>query len=257
MKGFIMNTKTKKFKKTAGIILLAIVLISSLLCMFNKFPIVIIGDKLHTVFETKLEIRTVYDDATYDNDDVYSLSRMRYLKKLHLSGTDITDFSFLENMSSLKEFNYLGRIDVKNHKWEYLKECKNLESFCGEAMSISDLTVFSELTKLEKLYVDNEFGLRLDMSDVEIVINDFSGIETLTNLKEFHVCGRNINDISPLKNCKKIEKLGLYGTTAEADYSVLLELPELYSLCVDKGIIPDEIKEKLIAKGVEVYEYDY
>ena len=76
-----MNTKTKKYKV---LIIVSFLLILILLCVFNKFPIVKIGKEFHTVFATELELKDKYDEIIYDNNDVDSLKRMKFLKKLEL-----------------------------------------------------------------------------------------------------------------------------------------------------------------------------
>ena len=85
--------------------------------------------------------------------------------------------------------------------------------------------------------------------------NDLSGLETLTNLQKCYIAGRGISDISEVRNCQKIVFLGLRGTTQDADYSVLLELPELDVLEIDSGVLPEDIKNELLEKGITVHEY--
>ena len=250
-----MIKKTTKKYKVLIIILFLLILI--LLCVFNKFPIVKIGKEFHTVFATELVLREAYDETVYDNEDVEALEKMRFVKKLKLIGTEITDLSFLENMSNLEHFFYMGSYFNPITDWHYLQECKNMTVFCGEVVYINDLSVFSGLTKLEELYIEYEYNLPLGVDNAEVLVSDLSGLETLVNLKKFYINGRDISDISQLKNCQKITHLGLRGVNAETDCSVLLELPELTELNMDIDTLPDEIKEKLIAKGVEVYEYDY
>ena len=250
-----MIKKTTKKYKVLIIILFLLILI--LLCVFNKFPIVKIGKEFHTVFATELVLREAYDETVYDNEDVEALEKMRFVKKLKLIGTEITDLSFLENMSNLEHFFHMGSYFNPITDWHYLQECKNMTVFCGEVVYINDLSVFSGLTKLEELYIEYEYNLPLGVDNAEVLVSDLSGLETLVNLKKFYINGRGISDISQLKNCQKITHLGLRGVNAETDCSVLLELPELTELNMDIDTLPDEIKEKLIAKGVEVYEYDY
>lgn len=79
----------------------------------------------------------------------------------------------------------------------------------------------------------------------------------MSNLEYFSVVGKNIEDISGLKECKKIKTVKIKGIADDTDSSVFLELPELKYLEIDKGVLSDDLKEKLIAKGVEVKEYDY
>lgn len=249
-----MNTKTKKYKV---LIIISFLLILTLLCAFTKFPIVKIGKDFYTVFATELELKDKYDEIIYDNNDVDSLKRMKFLKKLELINTKITDLSFLEKMPYLEHFYCDGTFHAPITDWHYLQECKNMTVFCGEVVYINDLSVFSGLTNLEELYIEYIYDAVLQVDDAKMLVSDLSGLETLVNLKKCYINGRDISDISQLKNCQKITHLGLRGIKPETDCSVLLELPELTELNMDIGTLPDEIKEKLVAKGVEVYEYDY
>lgn len=249
-----MNTKTKKYKV---IIIVSFLLILILLCVFNKFPIVKIGKDFHTVFATELKLSDTDEKIVYDNNDVSTLNRMRFLEKLEMYNTDITDLSFLKNMPNLKHFYCNCSLESQIIDWRYLQECKNMTIFCGEMIYINDLKAFEGLTKLEELYLEYMYEMPLMVDNAEVLVSDLSGLETLVNLKKCYINGRDISDISQLKNCQKITHLGLRGIKPETDCSVLLELPELTELNMDIGTLPDEIKEKLVAKGVEVYEYDY
>ena len=73
-------------------------------------------------------------------------------------------------------------------------------------------------------------------------------------LTDLHISAQNteIKDISGLKNKPELHFLSLYNVNCE-DLSVLLELPSLDYLYLYGTIIPDEIKDKLTERGVEVY----
>ncbi|MBO5163384.1 MAG: hypothetical protein J6B75_02920 [Ruminococcus sp.] len=247
----------KTTKKNIGIIVISFLLIVILLCVFNKFPIVKIGKEFHTVFATELKLNDTDEEIVYDNNDVSTLNRMGFLEEFEMYNTDITDLSFLKNMPNLKHFYCNCSLENPITDWRYLQECKKMTVFCGEMIYINDLSAFKGLTELEELYLEYMYEMPLMVDNAEVLVSDLSGLETLVNLKKCYINGRGISDISQLKSCQKITHLGLRGVNAETDCSVLLELPELTELNMDIDTLPDEIKEKLIAKGVEVYEYDY
>ena len=69
-------TKTIK----AGIILAALLVVSCLLFLFGKFPVMMLNGEVCTVFTRNLVLDNVHDkEKPYDNDDVKTLSRMRFL----------------------------------------------------------------------------------------------------------------------------------------------------------------------------------
>lgn len=122
---------------------------------------------------------------------------------------------------------------------------------------MSDLSAFRGLSNLEELYIEYEYNIPLMVENLDVLVNDLSGLETLTNLQKCYIAGRDISDISEVRNCQKIVFLGLRGTTRDADYSVLLELPELDVLEIDSGVLPEDIKNELLEKGITVHEYDF
>ena len=92
------------------------------------------------------------------------------------------------------------------------------------------------------------------VEELDVLVNDLSGLEMLTNLQKCYIAGRGISDISEVRNCQKVVFLGLRGTAQDADYSVLLELPELDVLEIDSGVLPEDIKNELLEKGITVHE---
>lgn len=247
-------TKTIK----VGIILAALLVVSCLLFLFGKFPVMMLNGKVCTVFTRNLVLGNVHDkEKPYDNADIETLSRMRFLTDLEMRNTEITDLSFLENKDALQRIFYLGKSGYPIEDWNYLMECENLTFFLGERVEMSDLSAFRGLSNLEELYIEYEYDIPLMVENLDVLVNDLSGLETLTNLQKCYIAGRGISDISEVRNCQKIVFLGLRGTTQDADYSVLLELPELDVLEIDSGVLPEDIKNELLEKGITVHEYDF
>ncbi|MBQ8012043.1 MAG: hypothetical protein IJ265_10850 [Oscillospiraceae bacterium] len=122
---------------------------------------------------------------------------------------------------------------------------------------MSDLSAFRGLSNLEELYIEYEYNMPLMVENLDVLVNDLSGLETLTNLQKCYIAGRGISDISEVRNCQKVVFLGLRGTTQDADYSVLLELPELDVLEIDSGVLPEDTKNELLEKGITVHEYAF
>ena len=247
-------TKTIK----VGIILAALLVVSCLLFLFGKFPVMILNGEVCTIFTRNLVLDNVHDkEKPYDNADVETLNRMRFLTDLEMRNTEITDLSFLENKDAVHRIFYLGKSGYPIEDWNYLTKCENLTFFLGERVEMSDLSAFRGLSNLEELYIEYEYDIPLMVENLDVLVNDLSGLETLTNLQKCYIAGRDISDISEVRNCQKIVFLGLRGTTRDADYSVLLELPELDVLEIDSGVLPEDIKNELLEKGITVHEYDF
>ncbi|NOW03828.1 leucine-rich repeat protein [Clostridium beijerinckii] len=83
----------------------------------------------------------------------------------------------------------------------------------------------------------------LDVPDKQI--EDISGIETLSNLKELYLTGTNVSDISKLKGLTNLQQLSLTGTNVR-DISALKELTNLKRL----GLAFTEIKDISDLKGL-------
>ncbi len=83
----------------------------------------------------------------------------------------------------------------------------------------------------------------LDVPDKQI--EDISGIETLSNLKELYLTGTNVSDISKLKGLTNLQQLSLTGTNVR-DISALKELTNLKRL----DLAFTEIKDISDLKGL-------
>ena len=252
-----MKTKSKKIKQiliwVAGIILIVYTGIS---VITNSPPIVFLDGKLCFTYKSSLDIQdSRHDESFFTNDDVDALSKFKWVKEINMAVTHITDISFLNNMKLLKDMHYCGEIDYLVTDWSPLSSCKELETFCGMRLNMTDLSAFKELVNLKELYLENDYGSPV-VIDIETKISDISDVKYLINLEKLFLEGENITDISALKYCTKLKTIDLYGTNAE-DYFVLLELPELKSLSIDKGVLTESEIKALEEKGIEVREQDY
>ena len=66
-------------------------------------------------------------------------------------------------------------------------------------------------------------------SNIYTQISDIKALEGLTNISELELWGTKIRDISPLKNLKKLQQIGLYNiNTSEEQIAELQKaLPDL------------------------------
>ncbi|MBE6857329.1 MAG: leucine-rich repeat domain-containing protein [Ruminococcus sp.] len=246
-----MKQKLNNKKKIAVGILSAVILLLTGFLLTRMF--VNINGKYYFVFTDDLDLFYYnLDGEPCDNTEVEDIARLKRLKTISIQGNNITDVSFLENMTSLETLLYWGNSEQVD--FTPIQHCENLKEFCGGNFQLENLAPFKEcisLTTLSLEYVESRF-LENDVS----YINDISDIKNLVNLEKLYIKGENITDISALKYCTKLKTIDLYGTNA-VDYSVLLELPELKSLSIDKGVLTESEIKALKEKGVEVREQDY
>lgn len=239
-------------KKKIYLIVIAVVL--GVYFISPLSPIVVINKSVHFVFEETLDLFYYdVDGEPYDNDDIEDIKRLKMMKNFKIQGNNITDFSFFKELNGLENILLWGNyeyIDLSS-----IKYCKNLKKFYGGAFCLENLDIFKECTNISTLSVE-VVDDRLLLNEKSILY-DISAVKNLSNLEYFSVAGNNIEDISALKECKKLKNVKIKGIADGTDSSVFLELPELKYLEVDKGVLSDDLKEKLIAKGVEVKEYDY
>lgn len=236
-------------KKKIYLIVIAVVL--GLYFISPLSPIVVINKSVHFVFEENLKLT----NTDVKNDDVKSIYKLKRLKNIRLDVTSVTDMRFLSNMHALEDLYFCGHPDYYVEDWTPLLDCESLETFCGMRMNIEDLSVFKNMNNLKELYLEYDYALDI-VVDSKVKVSDISDVKYLVNLEIFYLEGENITDISALRYCPNLKSVKLNGINAK-DCSVFLELPELKYLEIDKGVLSNDLKEKLIVKGVEVKEYDY
>lgn len=114
-----------------------------------------------------------------------------------------------------------------------------------ECTDLSDLSVISGLTDLEKL----------DVSYCHV--KDLSFAENMQQLTSLNIGCTEITDLSPLTEYPQLERLIIYKTPAD-DLSPLLEMSSLNSLILSKETAAEfpEIMASLKEKGVEIEERD-
>lgn len=155
----------------------------------------------------------------------------------------------------------------------YMKRLKklNLQTRYKTDDDLLEVDFLTKLTKLEVLYLWRDFedpgkikkipSLKNspDLYRVNILeasVEDLDFISENTALKDLtiHSYLSGVKDISGLRNKTVLERLTLWNADC-TDFSVLLELPELKDLTVIGSMIPDDIRNELISRGVQVDNY--
>ncbi len=235
-----MKTMTKK--KIALIILLAAFLfLVGIFLITDTLPVVIINNKPYFVFTSEMSINETGDNV-FTNDDIEKLKKMKWLESFRLYYSEITDVSFLSEMSQLKILLLTCDDAHPIDDLTSIQYCKQLERFIGVNLNITDLSDFKQLKNLNSLYIYSD-------------IKDISDLKYLSNLEILCIQSINITDISALKNCDKLKTLTLRDMPL-TDCATIFELPKLEFLGLDKGMLTETEIKALEEKGVEVYEYE-
>lgn len=167
----------------------------------------------------KLDLSNVsFDDMNSQNGGIRDISDLKYftgLEELNLSYNDISDFTPLAELKSIKTLGFTGvrpkdlsalsgltnmyclvfdwtyAPDQGHNGYEnldFMSDMKDLEIFSAKGDGIKDITALGGLTKLWSLYLaDNQ-------------ITDISPLANLKNLKELELSKNPIDDFSPIKD---------------------------------------------------------
>ncbi len=123
-----------------------------------------------------------------------------------------------------KVLNLMGQ-GLKNSDLKNVKKMTNLSEIIVSNNNLTDLSVLSGITSLEKITFHNnkvkDISFLKNLKNVTVVcadkngISDLSPLSGLTKLEEFWAYGNNFTDISPLKNCKKLRCVNIGGSFIE------------------------------------------
>lgn len=156
--------------------------------------------------ETEVDIDYYFEPNKYiTNEELYKLCEEHPdMKYLDLSNCDkIMDFSPISNLKDLEQ------LSVNNCDY------------------IIDLDFLEDLPKLKILNAGNT-----DLRYIE-------ALESISTLEILNLTSNPIMDISPLKNCKNLRELVLWGCLTVSDVSVIRNFKELRVLDVESCSISD------------------
>lgn len=172
--------------------------------------------------------------------------RTRFDSSLYASGMYIND-STASDIRYMKRLRYLSLYDTHIRKADFLSDLPDLEW-----LTLNYDTMIPYGPALESVP-----SLR-NSPDLERLML-FANVEDLDFIAEnpaLHSIGigsdkSEIKDISGLGNKPELEWAYLWNVNCQ-DYSVLLDLPSLEFIYICGTPIPDDIKDKLTEKGVEI-----
>lgn len=127
-------------------------------------------------------------------DDVTPVFQFKKLKQLWMTGTGITDYSFLKQIPTLEG------IDVSQNgisDLSFLKDYPHLKVVSAAGNGIEDISTLATLKTLESLNLDHN------------KISDLSPLSGLTYLTAISLDNNQLSDLSALQNKKKLTRLYL------------------------------------------------
>jgi Leucine-rich repeat (LRR) protein len=177
--------------------------------------------------------------------DYSFLENLTNLTTLHLSFNRISDYSFLEKMTNLTTLD-LSRNDISDI--HFLENLTNLTTLDLNSNQISDIRFLENLTNLITLdlsgnkisdirFLEKMINLTsLDLSDNEI--SDIRFSEKMTNLITLDLSGNKISDIRFLENLTNLITLDLSGNKI-SDIRFSEKMTNLTTLYLNSNQISD------------------
>lgn len=169
-----------------------------------------------------------------NNIEDYSVLNQFSLESLVISGDNLTDISFLQNCSQMKELSIFECNNIIDYS--YLKYCADTPNISISNTNMKDLSVLSYMTNLYSVSLING-----DFTDITPLLASAEKIDNIT------LNNSNVTDISCLTEFSNLRVLSI-------EYLNINELPDLTSLstlqyvyATGTGITEEEASAKLPA----------
>ena len=182
------------------------------------YPTVIIGGK-----EIETNTTTIYlTDVTLTEEDKQTISQFTELVTLDLTNCGLTDIEFLRNCTKLMSVT-LTENPISDFTPLYNKP--DLRTLYINDTAITDYSQLHAFTSLTLLNANGNWILDADdqalrtalagceiyagLNGYKIITLSFAGLEFASNATELDLSGRNISDVTPLKQLSSIRTLNL------------------------------------------------
>lgn len=185
----------------------------------------------------KLEALTIYS-ASKENK-LNDILQLEALEEVNINYSEIHDMTFINSLTNLRELYFLASyIDFSNISNSNLKK---IDITSCELVGIENL---SEFQNLEEIHMYN----------IDVV--DIHSISTVKNIKSLYL-GKigEIRNIEKLSALETIERLAIYDSNFDMDYTILCDMPNLKYVGLSKNTINNEEKNILQEKGIYVKIY--
>ena len=194
------------------------------------------------------------DETEFTRNKIKYCENLEYLA---YSPHNFQDLNFIDN-PTLTDLYIFGEGD----DWSALGNCKSLESISIYESNFSDISLLLNMKNLKSLIIDTTHNL--DFSGVDSLSSitsftvkspmiDMNDVCRLQSVMELYLCGGEIVDFHVIAEMERLESLYLYDIEL-TDFSSIYNIPSLQLLGLRNCNIPEDVKEKLLEKGVEVVE---
>ncbi|BBN83620.1 hypothetical protein PA25_36050 [Pseudoalteromonas sp. A25] len=175
--------------------------------------------KMPNIQELEIELRDSYNSFS----DPSAFAVTPNLTKLSLVYSNISDYSFIGDLTQLKQLNITNG---------YRYNARPLD-----ASSMSSLTSLESL-KLNGVKLENHGKLSQHSALKELqlsynLINSVGFLESMSELTSLEISNNDIIDMGWLKFAPKLEHLSLKNLSTDAQFSTVSSLPQLKSLHIE------------------------
>ena len=197
---------------------------------------------------SSLEYLSICNDRVHPSDisiDLSHISKLTSLKKLYLSGHNISDLTPLSAMTSL---SHLGLWNNNISDLAPLSPLTSLSELQLGGNNITNLTPLSHLHSLTLLYVGNNnfnnFRPLTTLNKLTILymrnnnISDLADISAMGSLIELNLWDNDISDLTPLSSLPSLKELYLSGNNI-SDLTPLSTMTSLTELDLNNNNISD------------------
>lgn len=144
------------------------------------------------------------------------LNELRNIRILNLSGTQIRDISFLENLNKM---THLSCSNNNVADFSYINNFKELIFLNCGSTNFSDFTQINKLNSLKIICAGNLYSC----------LNSLNGIENLYNLEYLKISSSSVTNLEPLYGLTKLRELDIWKTNIS--HQELKRFKEINPLC--------------------------
>jgi len=171
------------------------------------------------------------------------VSRLNELKRIDISGTQVTDLVPLRNLTELE---YLDFSNTRVANLDPLKYALKLRVLRMDSTRISDIGLLTNFGNLQQMSAAHTFigslaslkeSTRLEVLDVSHTrIKGLQGIENTPKLRFLDASNNNFKDLAPVSKHKKLSQLKIDNTLVTT-LAPLKDLPELKTISCNNTLI--------------------
>ena len=187
--------------------------------------------------------------------DISTLSGMKHLNKVEFKHNSIR---FISCLAGMEKLNYVGINDNPVKELSPLIQCPQLAYLDVCDVHRYDPVVFAQLGDFQYLDIANRTQSYHYLGQKRIVslraawtgMNTLDELSGVTGLEELDISHTPVSDLAPITVHQGLRRLNM-ASTAVRDLTPLLDLPELESVTLSKGM-KEAAEQSLSGAGFEI-----